>query len=88
MSTRQVAEAREVCVGCPVKRDCLVFALINPENWGVWGGYTSAERKRALVLATVILRRKSRRDPEPLDMIDLVVQLYDSDELSAMVIKR
>lgn len=46
MSRSEVAKARELCTGCPVRRDCLTDALRRGESWGVWGGFTAAERKR------------------------------------------
>lgn len=37
--------AKQVCTGCPVRIDCLVEALDNHEQWGVWGGMTERERR-------------------------------------------
>lgn len=34
----------EVCNGCPVRMDCLQFALDNGEKWGIYGGLTASER--------------------------------------------
>jgi WhiB family redox-sensing transcriptional regulator len=31
-------EARQVCSGCPVRRECLRAATKRREPWGVWGG--------------------------------------------------
>jgi WhiB family redox-sensing transcriptional regulator len=41
----QVAEAKAVCAGCQVKRECLDFALATGEVHGVWGGLTDDERR-------------------------------------------
>ncbi|MFB9907425.1 WhiB family transcriptional regulator [Allokutzneria oryzae] len=30
--------AKSLCVGCPVKAECLAGALARREPWGVWGG--------------------------------------------------
>lgn len=30
--------AKTLCVGCPVRRQCLAAALERAEPWGVWGG--------------------------------------------------
>lgn len=38
------ARARRVCGGCPVREDCLAFALADPDLMGVWGGTTERER--------------------------------------------
>jgi WhiB family redox-sensing transcriptional regulator len=37
--------AKEVCRGCPVRRECLEFALKYGERYGVWGGFSEQERK-------------------------------------------
>ncbi|MEU2466718.1 WhiB family transcriptional regulator [Streptomyces sp. NPDC012486] len=41
----EIAEAKELCGWCPVRRDCLDFALENGLKDGVWGGLTEAERR-------------------------------------------
>jgi WhiB family redox-sensing transcriptional regulator len=41
---RSVARARSVCRACPVRQDCLDYALTNGERYGVWGGLTERER--------------------------------------------
>jgi WhiB family redox-sensing transcriptional regulator len=40
--------ARSVCMGCPVRFDCLAEALDNRIEWGVWGGLTERERRQLL----------------------------------------
>ena len=40
--------ARSVCVGCPVRSECLAEALDNRIEWGVWGGMTERERRQLL----------------------------------------
>lgn len=40
--------ARGVCMGCPVRYDCLAEALDNRIEWGVWGGMTERERRLLL----------------------------------------
>lgn len=37
--------AKAVCAGCPVKRQCLEYALKEGEINGIWGGLDPAERK-------------------------------------------
>lgn len=39
----QVAQAKAVCAGCPVRRECLAFALRTRERHGIWGGLTEYE---------------------------------------------
>lgn len=49
------AEAVAVCGTCPVRSDCLQFALDNGELLGVWGGTTPSQRAR--------LRRRRNASP-------------------------
>lgn len=37
-------EAQRLCGGCPVRQDCLDYALAVPERFGVWGGLNVNER--------------------------------------------
>lgn len=39
-------EAKKVCQRCPVKVECLQWALDNDERFGVWGGMSERERRR------------------------------------------
>lgn len=39
-------EAKEICRGCVVREDCLEYALVNGEDFGIWGGMNARERKR------------------------------------------
>ncbi len=40
--------AKEVCNICPVRAECLEYALASKEAYGIWGGYTELERKALL----------------------------------------
>lgn len=40
--------AKAVCAGCPVRDECLEWALANNEEHGVFGGQGPKERKRIL----------------------------------------
>jgi|688.fasta_scaffold18867_4 WhiB family redox-sensing transcriptional regulator len=42
-----VQQAKLVCGGCPVRAQCLAYALENTEI-GIWGGYTANERRMML----------------------------------------
>jgi WhiB family redox-sensing transcriptional regulator len=44
----QAERAKKVCAGCPVRRECLQFALATRQSHGVWGGLelTEADRRR------------------------------------------
>ena len=36
--------ARELCLKCPVRYECLEFGIDEP--WGVWGGHSPSQRRR------------------------------------------
>ena len=38
--------ALAVCAACPVRDECLEFALATRQHDGIWGGATETERKR------------------------------------------
>jgi WhiB family redox-sensing transcriptional regulator len=40
--------AKQVCLGCPVRTECLADALDNRVEFGVWGGMTERERRALL----------------------------------------
>jgi WhiB family transcriptional regulator, redox-sensing transcriptional regulator len=40
--------AKAVCNTCPVKQECLEYALDAREAYGIWGGMTELERKALL----------------------------------------
>ncbi len=37
--------ARQVCTQCPVRQQCLEFAVSNRIVYGIWGGLTGPERR-------------------------------------------
>ena len=41
-------EAKRVCRGCPVKIDCLLYAIETQQEYGVWGGATVPERRKLI----------------------------------------
>lgn len=40
--------AKAVCSGCPVRTECLAFALDRRIEHGIWGGMTERERRALL----------------------------------------
>ncbi len=42
----QIEAAKAVCGNCPVRAECLDFALATNQECGVWGGATEEERRR------------------------------------------
>ena len=55
LSMAQEAEAKVICAGCRVRRECLAFALRTHQAHGVWGGLSEQERYpvRSAALARV-----------------------------------
>jgi WhiB family transcriptional regulator, redox-sensing transcriptional regulator len=43
------AKAKEICMRCPVRAECLDWALDTREPFGVWGGYSESERRQILL---------------------------------------
>ena len=54
-----VESAQHICDGCPVRAECLEYALVNRIEHGVWGGASERERRR-------ILRRRRELISTPL----------------------
>jgi WhiB family redox-sensing transcriptional regulator len=40
------AEALSICATCPVRAQCLEYAVRNKEIYGIWGGTTADQRRR------------------------------------------
>lgn len=38
--------AKRICMACPVRLDCLTWALRRNERYGVWGGLGDSDRRR------------------------------------------
>ena len=55
-SPRDVARAKELCAGCPVRAACLAGALRRGEPWGVWGG-------ELLLRGTIVPTKRARGRP-------------------------
>lgn len=45
LSRAQLMGAKAVCAGCPVRPDCLRYALVAGPVQGVWGGLSENERR-------------------------------------------
>lgn len=39
-------DPKRVCAVCPVKSECLQYALDTDQRFGVWGGTSEVERRR------------------------------------------
>lgn len=66
---RREARAKALCAGCPVRPECAAHALAVREPYGVWGGFTEAERLRLLATGWQDLadRRLTRVDVRRLE---------------------
>lgn len=40
-----VDPAKRICFGCPVRDECLTYALVHFEKHGIWGGLSERERR-------------------------------------------
>jgi WhiB family redox-sensing transcriptional regulator len=45
---RREIKAKAICSVCPVKDDCLEFAVEIKEPYGIWGGLTETERRQII----------------------------------------
>ncbi len=61
-----IAEAKRVCLGCPVRVRCLDAAVARGEQYGVWGGHL-------FVAGRIVLSKRRRgrppRTPRPGDTL-------------------
>jgi WhiB family redox-sensing transcriptional regulator len=69
-SKKKEREAKVICNNCSVRLECLDYALDANEEFGVWGGMTTKERKlirrHSVVMATetkiVTVRKHDRNE--------------------------
>lgn len=45
--TPATTQAKRICAGCPVRGECLAFALDNRIEHGIWGGLTERASRAA-----------------------------------------
>ena len=50
-------EAKRICARCAVLAECLAYALVNDERYGVWGGHSERARRK--------LRTRQARPVDP-----------------------
>jgi hypothetical protein len=46
--TEEKYAAKNLCFSCPVRKDCVKYALETKKIWGVWGGRDENELRRTL----------------------------------------
>jgi WhiB family redox-sensing transcriptional regulator len=51
---QEADEAKAICGSCLVREECLEFAIQAGERFGVWGGFTSQERR------SLVAKRRAR----------------------------
>lgn len=51
---QEATGAKDVCLTCSVREECLEFAIQAGERFGIWGGMTPQERR------SLVARRRSR----------------------------
>ena len=44
----EIAFAKGICQDCPIRNLCLEYALTADEEFGIWGGFTTSERRALL----------------------------------------
>lgn len=54
-------QAKQTCAQCPVRTECLDYAIVADEKHGIWGGLNRAERQRA---AQALETRQSANTPK------------------------
>jgi WhiB family transcriptional regulator, redox-sensing transcriptional regulator len=64
VAVQQMAVAQRICAACPVRPECLDFAMGTGEAYGVWGGTTPDERIRARRARSAQRRRLAARSPD------------------------
>lgn len=62
------AKARKICGGCPVRQDCLEYAIRTDERWHVWGG---------VLFSSDAERIKARAGHDPRPTRDRVKELWE-----------
>ena len=66
-------KAKTICMGCPVRIDCLADALDSRAEFGVWGGMTERERRTLL-----------RRRPDVASWRAFFQSVHRADEYAAV----
>jgi len=57
-------QAKNVCFECPVREQCLKWALEHRQIWGIWGGRDEGEIRRALSVSYVGQESRRQRFPQ------------------------
>lgn len=79
-SPADLEEAKALCVGCPIRMQCLAGALERHEPWGVWGGEIF---ERGVVIARKRPRGRPRKEDRRLDERPAAVMTPINQEAAA-----
>jgi WhiB family redox-sensing transcriptional regulator len=60
---RERYDAKNLCYSCPVRRQCIQWALEHRQIWGIWGGKDELEIRRALSVSYTGEESRRRRFP-------------------------
>ena len=76
-------EALDLCAKCPIRLDCLQYALDNNEEFGIWGGVPQTERRQMIAELPIPKRmcKGCRETFQPEDRRNRVCSDECSDEL-------
>jgi len=50
--------AKSICRACAVRVECLEFAIVSSEKFGIWGGLSERERRRIRRERQIAARRR------------------------------
>ena len=50
--------AKSICRECTVREECLEFAIVSSEKFGIWGGLSERERRRIRRERALIAQRR------------------------------
>ncbi len=50
--------AKAICGECQVRADCLEFAIVSSEKFGIWGGLSERERRKIRRERALAVRRR------------------------------
>jgi WhiB family transcriptional regulator, redox-sensing transcriptional regulator len=78
-----VAAAKAVCAGCPVRENCLEFALEHGERHGTWGGMDEDERPAARIIRLVPAPAPQSRDAR----LSALLPQLQADEVARFLAK-
>ena len=60
-SLEKLARARTFCDPCPVRENCLEFALVNNQYHGIWGGMSNKQRREIKYLKRLSLLKQEEQ---------------------------